>query len=290
VVTATFTVTSQSVIPSHTIEPSPTSIKIFTPTANPLSTEITDSRGVRMVFVPAGEFTMGSEKGNADEKPVHQVYLDDYYIDEYEVTNFLYKTCVSIGVCQPPKNDSSYSRANYYNDLLYNNYPVIYIDWFMAKNFCEWRGARLPTEAEWEKAARGLEERTYPWGNGFDCHWGNFDDETQLDSYLVPGGPNCDGYYDTAPVGSYVGGISSFGAYDMAGNVWEWVADWYVETYYQNSPPSNPIGPNTGNYRILRGGSWESGGSNIRASNRARYDPADFSYYFGFRCAKDANP
>ncbi len=123
----------------------------FTPTGTPLPNEITDLKGVPMRLVPAGNFTMGSERYD-NEKPIHEVYLDAYYMDKYEVTNALYKACVDAGVCDPPKNSSSNTRSSYYGNSQYDDYPVIYVDWNMAKTYCEWRGAGLPTEAQWEKA------------------------------------------------------------------------------------------------------------------------------------------
>ncbi len=258
------------------------------PTEPPaLPDEITDSKGVVMRLIPAGEFTMGSNGGGNDEKPVHQVYLDAYYMDKYEVTNALYGACVNVGVCDPPRDDSSSTRSSYYGNAQYNEYPVINVDWDMASTYCEWRGARLPTEAEWEKAARGTDERIYPWGNVFQCRNGNFDDETQFDSSVVPGGPNCDGYVDTSPVGSYASGQSPYGIYDLAGNVWEWVADWFSWTYYQTSPSENPLGPGSGQERVLRGGSWFNYiDFSVRASNRYRNDPTLTYSYLGFRCSR----
>jgi serine/threonine-protein kinase len=264
-----------------------------TPTATPPPDEFIDEKGVSMRLIPAGEFTMGSNEGGSDEQPVHTVYLDAYYMDKYEVTNALYEACVDTGVCDPPQSSGSYTRSSYYGNSQYDDYPVIYVDWNQAGTYCEWRGpstgsgrVRLPTEAEWEKAARGADERTYPWGDEFNCRKGNFDDETQLDDYVVSGGPNCDGYVDTAPVGSYEGGVSPYGLYDMSGNVWEWVADWYDSSYYSNSPSSNPTGPSSGDTRVLRGGSWSSGGYYLRSSNRVGNFPGYVSSYSGFRCVR----
>jgi len=242
--------------------------------------------GMLMVYVPEGNFSMGSNEGDSDEQPVHTVYLDAYWIDSTEVINAMYALCVQAGTCQPPKDTGSYTRNSYYGNSQYDNYPVIYVDWNMAKDYCTWAGRRLPTEAEWEKAARGTDGRIYPWGNTFDCHKGNFDDETQIDSYVVPGGPDCDGYVDTSPVGNFSSGAGPYGALDMAGNAWEWVADWYSETYYASSPASNPQGPASGPSRVLRGGSWSSRDSYVRSAYRRRIDPSNALNIVGFRCSR----
>jgi len=222
-----------------------------------------------MMFVPAGEFTMGSENGSTDESPIHTVTLDAYWIDQTEVTNKMYALCAQAGVCQPPEGTRSYTRSSYYGNPEYDNFPVIYVDWDMAKTYCEWADARLPTEAEWEKAARGTDGRTYPWGEGLDCNKANYS--------------GCVG--DTIAVGSYDDGKSPYGLFDMAGNVWEWVADWYDSNYYASSPSNNPQGAASGQSRVLRGGSWDSDGDNARSAYRSWYDPSLFSLNVGFRCA-----
>ncbi len=240
-----------------------------------------ESDGVTMMFVPAGAFSMGSESRSDDEKPIHSVTLDAYYIDKYEVTNAAYKRCVDAGVCDPPKQSNSYTRDAYYGNPEFDEYPVIYVDWNMANAYCEWRGpstgsgqTRLPTEAEWEKAARGLDGRTYPWGENIDCDKANYS--------------SCAG--DTTKVGSYLDGVSPYGLYDMAGNVWEWVADWYDSSYYSNSPSSNPLGPSLGEYRVLRGGSWYNLDYSVRSANRYVNSPVFINYYVGFRCAHSSPP
>ena len=263
-----------------------TSIVIATTTRPPSTNTPTpeigsfiESDGVTMMFVPAGEFSMGSESGSDDEKPIHSVTLDAYYIDKYEVTNAAYKRCVDAGGCEPPKQSSSYTRSAYYSNPEFDEYPVIYVDWNMANAYCEWRGpstgsgqARLPTEAEWEKAARGLDGRTYPWGENVDCDKANYN--------------RCVG--DITKVGSYLDGVSPYGLYDMAGNVWEWVADWYDSEYYANSPSSNPLGPSSGQYRVLRGGSWDVNDNGVRSAYRVGVTPDVIYYGVGFRCARSS--
>lgn len=241
-----------------------------------LPTEITDAKGVSMVLVPAGEFLMGSDSGLSVEQPVHQVYLDGYYIDKYEVSNAAYKTCVETGNCTPPQKDISYTRSRYYGNSEFDDYPVIYVDWSQSKTYCEWREGRLPTEAEWEKAARGTESRKYPWGEGIGCKFTNY--------WGKDGG--CVG--DTTKVGTYVSGVSPYGVHDMAGNVWEWVNDWYDSEYYQDSPYLNPLGPSSGERRVLRGGSYADPGV-LWSSYRFSLVPDNIYHYFfqvGFRCAR----
>ncbi len=258
--------------------PTPTNVDFANITSSsPLSAEIKDAKGVSMALVSAGEFTMGHEWFYAsNEKPEHQIYLDAFYIDKYEVTNALYKACVEAGGCTLPQNSSSNTRSSYYDNSEFDNYPVVYVDWSQSKAYCEWRGASLPTEAQWEKAARGADERTYPWGEGSDCDKANYS--------------SCKSD-DTAPVGSYENGKSPYGIYDLSGNVWEWVADWYDSNYYANSPSANPLGPTSGQYRILRGGA--SGTYNYYGPTsyaRNKYSQEFGSFNIGFRCARDANP
>ena len=242
--------------------------------ATVLPARITDDYGVEMVLVQAGAFEMGSQDGGSDESPVHTVTLDDYYIDKYEVSNELYAQCVEDGECQQPSSFRSYTRASYYGNPEFDDYPVITVDWEKAQTFCQWRGARLPSEAEWEKAARGTDGRTYPWGEGIDCTKANFEDES---GYCVG---------DTSSVGSYPDGASPYGALDMAGNVWEWVADWYDDDYYSISPYENPAGPASGQYRVLRGGSWFSLADFVRSANRVWSRSNGAGFIFGFRCAR----
>jgi serine/threonine protein kinase len=273
---------------TQTQSPTPraTNTPIFTPTPTPFPEEFTNDAGATLRLIPEGEFTMGGNDGNADERPVHLVYLEAYYIEKYEVTNSLYEACVDDGVCNPPQEISSRTYSPYYGNPQFADYPVIHVDWYQAEAYCEWRGARLPTEAEWEKAARGADGYKYPWGNSFQCRNGNFDDLMRLDGYVIPGGPNCDGYKDIASVGLFDDGRSPFDIYDMAGNVWEWVADWYDGDYYSNAPYKDPQGPPSGSGRVIRGGAWDVANTkNLLTTRRISFDPSAKEDYLGFRCA-----
>jgi formylglycine-generating enzyme required for sulfatase activity len=251
----------------------PTEVTTITASA-PLS-EIADDMGVEMALVSEGDFTMGSNRGEADEQPSHTVYLDSFYIDKFEVTNKLYKACVDAGLCEPPRHTYFFSESPnkaYYGNPEYDNYPVIYVDWVMAKTYCEWRGARLPTEAEWEKAARGTEGNIYSWGKELDCQKANYQKCVNR----------------TSEVGSYEDGVSPYGAYDMTGNVWEWVADWYSDNYYSMSARKNPTGPITGQSRVMRGGSWPR--FDVTTYHRNKFAPTYNTFDIGFRCARDVSP
>jgi len=206
---------------------------------------------------------MGSDEYD-NQKPVHTVYLDAFYIDKYEVTNAQYRKCVEAGACDTPEGTTYYDNADY------AQHPAVFVSWNDADAYCQWAGKRLPTEAEWEKAARGTDGRTYPWGEGIDC------DHAQ---YLECG-------MRTVPVGSKPKGASPYGALDMAGNVCEWVADWYDSGYYASSPETNPEGPASGRSRVIRGGSWDCNEAFVLAANRDGYSPVDALDYLGFRCAR----
>jgi len=230
----------------------------------------TDEKGVEMALVPAGSFPMGNSRGEAFEQPVHQVYLDAYYIDKVEVTNKEYKACVDDGKCDAPRQVYFFEAAPnklYFGASEYDNYPVIFVDWNMAKNFCQWRGARLPTEAEWEKAALGDTGNPYPWGKDLDCQKANYQKCVNR----------------TSEVGSYPDGASPYGVLDMTGNVWEWVSDWYADNYYANSPAKNPQGPITGQSKVIRGGSWAR--FDVTAYHRRNFAPDYNTFDIGFRCA-----
>ena len=230
-----------------------------------------------MVLVPAGAFTMGSPEGEGDanEHPQHMVSLDAFYIDQYEVTVERYNRIMK---------KKRYGQPEYWNQVDSRRdaqKPVVGVDWNAAEAYCKWAGKRLPTEAEWEKAARGTDKRTYPWGastpNSSTANFGKtYESEKAYAEKLKA-------------VGSYERGKSPYGAYDMAGNVWEWVADWYAEDYYQNRPKNIPQGPSSGGeYKVLRGGSWTSPPTYLRSALRLRYLPTTRNADYGVRCAQDA--
>jgi len=240
--------------------------------------------GMVMVYVPAGEFEMGSTEGESDEQPVHIVALDGFWIDRTEVTNAQYERCVADGHCSLPGWRISHTRDLYYGNNTYADYPVIYVRWTQAINYCAWAGARLLTEAEWEYAARGPQEFIYPWGAEFDGTRLNYCDancEFDWADKTVD-----DGYADTAPVGSYPGGASWCGALDMAGNVWEWVADWYGD--YPSGVQTNPLGPATGDHKVLRGASWNDDSSGVYCAVRLKHGTVYGSDHVGFRCARSS--
>lgn len=273
--TSTFTpVSTNTPLPTETR----TSTASPTPTLGIGSTWTRPADGMVMVYVPEGEFTMGSDSYD-NEQPVHTVYLDAFWIDETEVTNAMYALCVRAGACDPPSDTSSYTRTSYYGNMQYDNYPVNYVSWNDAQAYCAWADARLPTEAEWEKAARGTDGRTYPWGNTSPtCNLANY----------RPSGNGCAG--DTSAVGSYLAGASPYGALDMAGNVWEWVNDWYDENYYSQSPTSNPQGSASGQDRVVRGGSWGYRGIDVRSAVRDWFGPDFANDDIGFRCVRGTSP
>ena len=244
-------------LPSATFAPPPPIVEVGQIWVNPID-------GGEMVSVPAGEFIMGNNTGYDDEQPDHSVYLDAFYIDKYEVTNAQYRLCVETGGC------SRLVKTDYYDNPDLGQHPVVNVTLEWAKRYCKWAGKRLPTEAQWEKAARGTDGRTYPWGEGIDCEHAH---------YLECGG-------QTVPVGSKVKGVSPYGALDMAGNVTEWVTDRYQEDYYQTSPDRNPTGGERGIEWVIRGGSWAEAANYVRSSYRSWYNPNAQYYNLGFRCVR----
>jgi formylglycine-generating enzyme required for sulfatase activity len=265
-------------------------VSSVTPTILSLSSsdEIIDNFEIPMKLVPAGKFTMGSNIGAKDETPTHEIFLDSFYIDKYEVTNAQYAKCITAGLCQPPKQYNSTTYDDYFTNSKFSNYPVIFVDWYMAKTYCEWRGARLPTEAEWEKAAKGVDERVYPWGSTFDGTFLNSCDETC--AHESANSEFNDGYPDVAPVGLFEKGQSPYGIFDMSGNVWEWVGDWYSPMYYGESPLQNPTGPSSGQYRVIRGGGWRDQSHGVSTSVRVYFEPINAYEFLGFRCVKPIGP
>ena len=222
-----------------------------------------------MVVVPAGEFTMGSPTGDSDEQPAHRVYVDTFSMDKYEVSVGQYAAFLqATGVNAP----SSWEMMN---QPAHQKRPVANVDWEDAAAYCKWAGKRLPTEAEWEKAARGTDGRLYPWGN-----------EAPTPLRANYGKTEWNNHGALAPVGTLEEGKSPYGIYDMAGNVREWVSDWYDDNYYKTSPSQNPTGPSTGESKVLRGGSWDSGPQHLRSALRYLHRSAHRHKDYGFRCAK----
>ncbi|MEL7645519.1 MAG: SUMF1/EgtB/PvdO family nonheme iron enzyme [Anaerolineaceae bacterium] len=241
-----------------------------------------------MVIVPAGEFRMGCDPAQnsgyacpKDELPLHTLTLKAFFIDRYEVTNARYAECVQAQACRPPLVLSSETREHYYDDPSFADFPVVNVSWKDADAFCQWAGKRLPTEAEWEKAARGGIHAAFPWGNDEpSCILANAFDP--LSGQLCLG--------DTSAVGTHPDGASAFGAEDMAGNVWEWVSDWYANSYYAESPTVDPGGPQGEVEKALRGGSWVSRSIYLRVAARSYDLNFNSSDDAGFRCAVDSAP
>jgi eukaryotic-like serine/threonine-protein kinase len=219
---------------------------------------------MEMIYIPAGEFLMGSDTGDPNQRPLRTVYLDAYWIDQTEVTNRHFNICIIDGGCR------SLGPNTYLEDDSRGSHPVVYVTLDDAFDFCHWAGKTLPTEAQWEKAARGEDGRVYPWGDS------------------APN-PNRLNYYDhigsTTPVGSYPSGASPFGVLDMAGNVWEWTSDWYDAKYYQRAPSVNPPGPDIGARHVKRGGSWFTlADSAVTTTFRKHTGSTNRDYNIGFRC------
>ena len=221
-----------------------------------------------MALVPAGEFTMGSNLAD-DERPAHNVYLNAFYIDKYEVTVGQYAKYLEVTDMEEPPDWSIMDQPQH------QKRPVVNVDWEDAVKFCKWAGKRLPTEAEWEKAARGTDGRIYPWGN---------EAPTRLHANF--GRKEWNNHLALAPVGSFEEGKSPYGIYDMAGNAWEWVSDWYDYDFYKNSPRRNPIGPTAGDSKGVRGGSWLYISEFLRSAHRFAAQPTNRYFGYGFRCAK----
>lgn len=246
-------------------------------------------RPPEMILVPEGPFVRGSEHGDSDEVPVRTIFQNAFLIDKYEVTVAQYRACVASGRCAPP--EKFLGAQHTYEENLCNgrrsdrdNHPINCMRWWEADQFCQWAGKRLPTEAEWEKAARGTDGRRFPWGaQQANCDRAAIDD----------GGDGC-GRESTWPVGSFPEGVSPYGVMDMSGNVWEWVADWYARDYYSMAPDKNPFNGTRNRAesappKVLRGGSWADQTEMIhRTANRVQYNPNTHpDYTVGFRCAKD---
>ena len=225
-----------------------------------------------MVRIPAGEFTMGSNEGHPNQEPAHQVFLSTYWIDQYEVTNAQYAICVEYGACSPPWAYDSETRNVYYEADEFADFPVQATTFSQAEAYCEWVGGRLPTEAEWEKAARGTDARRYPWGETLpDCEKANFN--------------RCVG--DTDAVDANPVGASPYCVMGLSGNVWEWTSDWYASDTYQSHTAKNPVGPANGTHRVIRGGSWLTDAESLQTTYRFFSDPGFGWNSIGIRCVVD---
>jgi formylglycine-generating enzyme required for sulfatase activity len=263
--------------------PLPTPATAATSTLPPLqpgAMRTTPLDGMVQVYVPAGTFLLGSgatdPEALPDEFPQRRADLPGFWIDRSEVSNSQYALCVQAGRCRPPYYMTSSTRSTYYGDPRYADYPVILVGWAMANTYCQWVDRRLPSEAEWEKAARGTDGRIYPWGNQLSSPLANFCDRSCPFTWKDPRFD--DGYSDTAPVDSFPGGASPYGALNMAGNAWEWTADWYA--------PIPGEAPAVGQQRVLKGGTWFYEPRRIRAAARGKADPGYMSNLIGFRCAQ----
>ncbi len=223
-----------------------------------------------MVVIPAGPFIRGTNDGGFDEQPQRTLFLDAFSIDRYEVTNHQYQQFVAATGHRKPGLPSRYAKSG--SKVKGVNQPVVFVSWEDAAEYCRWRGKRLPTEAEWEKAMRGPDGRLWPWGNSEQPHGANW---ARVQ----------DGHEVSARVGTFTTDISPYGVMDGAGNVLEWVADWYGETYYKDSPERNPPSPEHGTYRVLRGGGYTTTGSDIRITSRSKMMPDFRDETIGFRCA-----
>lgn len=228
-----------------------------------------------MVAIPAGPFVRGTETGGFDERPQRTIQLDAFAIDRHEVTNYYYQQFVVATGHRKPGMPARYAKSS--GRMRGVNQPVVYVSWDDAEAYCRWKGKRLPTEAEWEKAMRGSDGRLWPWGN---------DERTNGANWARVN----DGYDVSATVGSFQSDKSPYGVMDGAGNVMEWVGDWYQETYYQESSEQNPVSPEFGTYRVLRGGGYTTTGGDIRITSRSKMMPDFRDETIGFRCAKSNVP
>lgn len=237
-----------------------------------------------MVLIPEGIFQMGSDNKTSDkidEKPLHEVYLSAYFIDKFEVTNRQYKKFITeTGHSAPYIEDKDWAKPfNWINNNYPENqadFPVVLVNWYDATAYAKWAGKRLPTEAEWEKAARGgLLNNVYPFGNKLEFNQASFDK-----GYVRGRKIDSAGTYQPNP----------YGIFDMSGNVWEWCQDWYTDKYYNDSPYKNPPGPANGIYKVFRGGSWISDKKYLKCAFRGKNTPEYRSPSLGFRCALSNNP
>jgi formylglycine-generating enzyme required for sulfatase activity len=309
---------ASSSTPTHTTQPSsasPQQSSSSTPsdtTISPKAITLSSVDRMVLVYVPEGEFLMGTEDSDTyahdNEKPQQRVNLDAFWIDQTEVTNAMFKRFVAATGYQTDAEEQGFSWIFNLTDATFeevdgadwqhprgpdsnieglDDHPVVQVSWNDSLAYCKWVERRLPTETEWEKAARGEHGQTFSWGDQeIAGNRLNFADRmldvTWADMNIV------DGYEFTAPTGNYPAGASPYGAFDMSGNVYEWVADWYDSDYYTSAPDSNPQGPTTGEYRVKRGGSWHSSWFYLRAAYRSKNNPDFRDDSYGFRCARSA--
>jgi len=231
--------------------------------------EIVGKDGAPMVLIPVGEFTMGSDKGDDDEQPIHKVFLDSFYLDKFEVTNGRFAKFV-----EAIQSETPWGFADKETPVLRPDQPVRWVNWMDAIGYCLWVGKRLPTEAEWEKAARGTDGRAYPWGN-----------DPPTPAHAVFGLK--EGSDTVSVIGNRDKGKSPYGVHDLAGNLYEWTTDWYDEEFYSKNPAINPRGPAEGTAKVQRGGSYINGAYRLRSSFRTKGDPTEHDPNVGFRCAQD---
>ena len=225
-----------------------------------------------MVLIPAGTFIRGTDTGGFDEQPIREIFLDAYRIDRYEVTNHHYALFAAATGHRKAGPPARYAKN--VGKMRGPNQPAVYVSWEDAKAYCEWKGKRLPTEAEWEKAMRGSDGRLWPWGNADQpagANWARVDD----------------GHDVAAVVGAFRSDVSPYGVVDGAGNVMEWVEDWYSESYFKESADRNPPSPENGVYRVLRGAGYTTTGSDFRITSRSKMVPDFRDETIGFRCAAD---
>ncbi|CUS37218.1 conserved exported hypothetical protein [Candidatus Nitrospira nitrosa] len=235
-----------------------------------------------MVEVPTGSFPMGvppgDRDGGRDEYPRHEVVLDTFLIDQFEVTNGRYLEFIKSTGHRVPQNPTNPTRNLWQGGTITESLaerPVINVDWFDADAYCKWAGKRLPSEAEWEKAAKGTSDRRFPWGN------------VEPTAKHLNYNQKWIGEKTLMPVGSYEAGKSPYGVYDIVGNVWEWVNDWYDARYYEKSPSKNPLGPQEGTKKVIRGAGWQNETPTVRIFTRVDSDPTMRNESTGFRCAAD---
>jgi len=301
--------------PTNPLEPAATSIPQSTNMAEPAATvlpsativpttegpqvgdtRISDIDQMEQVYIPAGEFLMGTNDAEAPttitiwhdypEIPQHAIYLDGYWFDKYEVTNGQYALCVDAGGCEPLPSVASETRPSYYDNPEYSNYPVIWVNWYMAQAYCQWAGRILPTEAQWEKAARGTDGNRYPWGNDFltdpladeRANLCDIDCPRTFANELWN-----DGFGDTSPVGSYPAGASPYGVMDMSGNVWEWTTT--IISLYPYDPNDGREDQEVVEDRIWRGGTYSNGPWYLRTTVRHFSPQWYWNLNLGIRCA-----